>query len=130
AVRLFERSVALVPAAEIDIALENDLADALFETGRGGEALRRAGSLIERSSATGDRVGELCGRIKEDIIRVWLEPVGATERLAALLEQALPMFEATRDDLALYIGYSALGHVEYMRCQWDAALEAYERAVA
>jgi class 3 adenylate cyclase/tetratricopeptide (TPR) repeat protein len=128
AVRLLERAAALVPPTELDLALEIDLADALFWGGRGGTALRRAGSIAERASAAGDRVGELCGRIQEELFRTFLEPEGATEKLAALLEQALPVFEAAGDDLALYIGYSALGHVANTRGQGDARLDACERA--
>ena len=60
-------------------------------------------------------MAELCGRIKEGLFRIYLEPEGATEKLAALVEQALPVFEAAGDDLALYIGYSALGQVATMR---------------
>jgi class 3 adenylate cyclase/tetratricopeptide (TPR) repeat protein len=130
AVRLFERAAALIPPAEIDLALELDLADALYETGKIGDALRRAGSLAERASAAGDRVAELCGRIKEGVCRILLEPEGATERLAALVEQALPVFEAAGDELALYTAYSALGQVANMRAQMDAVLNAYERADA
>src|SRR5439155_5749992 len=37
AVSLLERAVALVRPAEIDLALEVDIVDALFETGRGGD---------------------------------------------------------------------------------------------
>ena len=128
AVRLLERAAALVPPAELDLALEIDLADALFWGGRGGVALRRAASIAERATAAGDRVGELCGRIQEELYRLFLEPEGATERLAALVEQALPVFEAAGDDLALYIGYSALGHVANTRGQSDARLDTCERA--
>jgi DNA-binding SARP family transcriptional activator len=88
AVRLLERAIALVPPTEIGLALELDLVDVLFYGGKGGEALRRAGSLAERASAAGDRVGELCGKIKEGVLRLSLEPEGATEKLAALLEGA------------------------------------------
>ncbi|HEY8764784.1 MAG TPA: tetratricopeptide repeat protein, partial [Solirubrobacteraceae bacterium] len=130
AVSLLERAAALVPPAEIDLALEVDLVDALFETGRGGDALRRADSLAERASAAGDRVGELCGRVQEGLLRTFLEPEGATDKLAALLEQALPVFEAAGDDLALYTAYRALGQVANMRAQIDAGLEAFERAFA
>ena len=42
------------------------------------------------------------------MFRIYLEPEGAAEKLAALVEQALPVFEAAGDDLALYIAYSAL----------------------
>ena len=59
-----------------------------------------------------------------------LEPEGAAERLAALVEQALPIFEAARDDLALYTAYHALAQVEFEHAQADAALEAFERAAA
>jgi class 3 adenylate cyclase/tetratricopeptide (TPR) repeat protein len=128
AVRLLERAAALMPPAELDLALEIDLADALFWGGRGGDALRRAGSIAERASAAGDRVGELCGRIQEELYRIFLQPEGATVKLAALVEQALPVFEAAGDDLALYIGYSALGHVANTRGQSDARLDACERA--
>ena len=83
--------------------------------GKGGDALQRAGSLAERAAASGDRVGELCGRIQEGVFRTFIEPEGATEKLVALLEQALPVFQAAGDDLALYIGYSALGTVAPMR---------------
>jgi class 3 adenylate cyclase/tetratricopeptide (TPR) repeat protein len=128
AVRRLERAIALVPPAEIDLALEVDLVDALLLAGKGGEALHRAGSLAERASAAGDRVGEACGRIKEGVIRCYLVPEGATEELAALVEQALPVFEAAGDDLALYLGYFALGHVAGGSTQIDAALNAFERA--
>jgi class 3 adenylate cyclase/tetratricopeptide (TPR) repeat protein len=130
AVSLLGRAAALVPPAELDVGLETDLVDALFETGKGGEALRRADSLAERASAAGDRVGELCARIQGGRLRTFLEPEGATDRLAALVEQALPVFEAARDNLALYIAYYALGQVANMRGQWDVLREAYERAAA
>ncbi len=131
AVSLLERAAALVRPAEIDLALETDLVDALFFTGRGGEALDRASSLAERAAARGDRVGELCGRIKKGRVRVHLDPEGATDQLVALVEQALPEFEASGDDLALYIGYEALGlAIGTMRARWDASLEVFEQAFA
>jgi class 3 adenylate cyclase/tetratricopeptide (TPR) repeat protein len=130
AVSLLERAAALVPPAEIDLALETILADALFSAGKGSEALRRAGSFTERASAAGDRVAELCGRINEGVLRTWLEPEGATEQLDAIVGEALPVFEAAGDDLALYTAYRALGQVANMRKQMDARLEAYEQATA
>jgi class 3 adenylate cyclase/tetratricopeptide (TPR) repeat protein len=130
AVSLLERAAALVPTGEIDVALETDLVEALFWGGKVDAALARAGFLAQRASATGDRVGELCGRIKEGGIRISLAPEGATEELAALLDAAMPVFQAADDDLALYIGYSALGQVALNRVQMDAMLEAFERASA
>jgi class 3 adenylate cyclase/tetratricopeptide (TPR) repeat protein len=128
AVSLYERAAALVPAGDIDLALEAELGDALHGAGKGPDSLRRAESLSARASAAGDRVGELCGRIREGLFRTFFEPEGATEKLAALIEEAMPMFHAAGDDAALYIGYSALGQVGNMRGQIDAGLEAYEQA--
>jgi class 3 adenylate cyclase/tetratricopeptide (TPR) repeat protein len=128
AVNLLERAAALVPPTEIDIALENDLVFALLRTGEAGQALARATSIAERSSLAGDHVGELCGRLLEGRLTYYLEPQGATERLDLLLERALPVFEAARDDVALYIGYSALGAVAAMRAHMDAWRDADEQA--
>jgi class 3 adenylate cyclase/tetratricopeptide (TPR) repeat protein len=128
AVSLFERASGLAPPAELDLALETELSAALLWTGRGDEALRRAGGFAERAAAVGDRVGELCGRVLEAAVRLNVEPEGATEKLAALVEQALPVFQAADDDMALYIAYSALANVAFMRAQVGAELEAVERA--
>jgi class 3 adenylate cyclase/tetratricopeptide (TPR) repeat protein len=130
AVRLFERAAALVPPTDVDLALETELGQALFWTGRGDEALRRADALAERSSSAGDRVGELCGRLLGGMCRLKIEPEGATEELAALVEQALPVLQAAGNDLALFIAYDALGTVADMRGQKNACLEAVERAFA
>jgi class 3 adenylate cyclase/tetratricopeptide (TPR) repeat protein len=130
AVSLLERAAALAPPTEFDLALETELGVALVWTGRAGDALRRADALAEHASATGDRVGDLCGRIQGGVFRLELEPEGATEKLAALVEQALPVFQAADDDLALYVAYAALFELEETRGRNDAGLEAYERAYA
>ena len=127
---LLERAGALLAPSEIDLPLEVMLAEALFEAGRGSEALQRARSVAERASATGDRVAELCARVQEGRFRLALEPEGATERLLALLEEALPVFETAGDDVALYMAYFARGESEVALARMDDALEAFERAVA
>ena len=130
AVNLLERAVALAPAGAIDLALELDLLEALYWAGRGSDALDSARSLVERAAAAGDRIAELCARIKGGLFRLNLEPEGATERLAVLLDEALPEFEKAGDDAALYVAYAALGQVRNMRAQMDAMRDAYERAAA
>jgi tetratricopeptide (TPR) repeat protein len=75
-------------------------------------------------------VGELCGRIQAGLIRTSLDPEGATEKLAVLAGEALPVFQAAGDDLALHAAYHALGEVAFQRGQMDAGLDAYERAAA
>jgi class 3 adenylate cyclase/tetratricopeptide (TPR) repeat protein len=129
AVNLFERAAALVPPTAFDLDLEIELGTALFWTGRGDEALLRAEALAERASAAGDQVGELSGKITAAVLRLDVEPEDAMKKLAALLDQALPVLEAAGDDLALYVAYSALSEEPGQRGRWDTSLEAYERAV-
>ena len=130
AASLLERAASLVSPAELDLALETDLVDALFWGGKGRAALERADFIARRASAAGDRLSELCGRIQAGIIRMSLEPEGAAERLAALVEQAQPVLAAAGHDLGLYTVYHGLAQVAFERAQTDAALEAYERAAA
>jgi class 3 adenylate cyclase/tetratricopeptide (TPR) repeat protein len=128
AASLFERAVALVPPSELDVVLESALIDSLFWSGRGEEALRRAADLAEQAAGRGDRVGELVGRMKEGMLRVNIDPEGATERLATLAEDALPVFQAAGDDFALSVAYFALAWVADMRGQMGRGLEAHERS--
>jgi class 3 adenylate cyclase/tetratricopeptide (TPR) repeat protein len=127
AASLLERAAALVPAGELDAILEFELLDALLGVD-GERALQRAGALAERAAAMSDPIGELCWRLEEGTVRSWLEREGAAERLAAMVEQALPVFEAAGDDLALCVAYRALGRVADTRGQVDTMGEAGEHA--
>ena len=129
AVSLFERAAEFVPAFEIDLVLESELAEVLSWSGRNDEVVRRAEAFAERAVAAGDRIGELCGRIQAAGVN-WAAPAGAIEKLAVLVEQAMPIFQAADDDLAQYLAYSALARVADARGRVDAALEAYEHAFA
>jgi class 3 adenylate cyclase/tetratricopeptide (TPR) repeat protein len=128
ATNLLARAAALVPEGEVDVPLELSFVLAFGWAGKGREAARRAGSVAERAAAAGDRLGELCARLEEGMQRVYLEPEGAVERLAALAEEALPVFEAAGDDFALHVAYRALGHVANAHGQMDALVETSERA--
>jgi class 3 adenylate cyclase/tetratricopeptide (TPR) repeat protein len=128
AVTLLGRAAALIPPGELDLALETELGEALAWSGRFQDAIRRADSLAERAAASGDRVGELCGRVKAAMFRLLFDPEGGSEKLAPLVEEALPELNAAGGHLALYIAYQALGWVAFERSQMDGALAAYERA--
>ena len=69
--------------------------------------MRRADSLAERAAAAGDRVAELCGRFKEGLVRLSLEPEGAAEAGGARGAGAAGIPVAD-DHMALYIAYDAL----------------------
>jgi len=122
------RAAALMSPSQVDIRLEIELVDALFMGRKGQEALRRANETAERATAAGDLIGELLARIEEAVVHDWLE--GATEPLETLLEQALPVFEAARDDNALYVAYHALGVLADGLGQPDRSADANDRAAA
>ena len=125
-----ERAGDLVPPGALDLALEVDLIDALTGDRKGEDALTRARSIVPRAAAADDSIGELCGRILEGTQLVHLEPTGATSDLDALIAEALPVFEAAGDELALRIAYRALGDVANMRAQMDRVAAAYARAAS
>jgi class 3 adenylate cyclase/tetratricopeptide (TPR) repeat protein len=129
AVKLFERGHEFVPEDEIDLALELDLIGALFQSGAFEDASLRAQTLAESARESGARVAELCGEIWLGVVRLYVEPEGAADRLAAVIEEAMPAFEAAGEDHALYLGYWALGQVAHMRAQMDSELEAVDRAL-
>ncbi|MEK6275607.1 MAG: tetratricopeptide repeat protein [Actinomycetota bacterium] len=129
ATNLLGRAVALLVPGARDLQLELDLLGALFDSGDLAGAQRLGRSVAERAAAAGDRVGELCALLEEGIRGIFIAPEGAAERLAALAEQSLPVFEAAADDLALSTAYRALGDVANIRAQMDARLEAGERAL-
>jgi tetratricopeptide (TPR) repeat protein len=130
AVSLLQRAANLVPPGELDLSLETDLIDALSWNRPVEEALDRARLLVEQAVAAGDRIGELSGRIEEGVLRLKVEPAGATEALEELISEALPVFEAAGDELTLRIAYSALGQIANMRAQMDKLADAYEQAEA
>ena len=129
-VSLLERAVALAPAAELDLALETEIGDALIWIGRGDDALRRAEALAERASVSGDRVGELSGRIQAGTVELYRGSEGAAEDLTALVERALPVFHVAGDEMALYLAYFALSEAAEIRGRWDTGMDASERALA
>jgi class 3 adenylate cyclase/tetratricopeptide (TPR) repeat protein len=129
AASLFERAAAFVPESEIDLELESELADVLVWMSKPEDARRRAEAMAERAAAAGDRVGELCSRIRAGVFDLDLEPEGAAARLTALLEAAVPELETIGDDMGLYIANTGVGEGA-ARGHPDAALAAFERAFA
>jgi class 3 adenylate cyclase/tetratricopeptide (TPR) repeat protein len=125
-----ERAAGLVAEGEVDLGLEIDLIDALAWDRKGEEALDRARTIVSRASASGDRIAQLCGRIHELTHRLQLETVDTTAALDALIAEALPVFEAAGDDLALRVAYRAIGENANMRGQMDQVARAYEKALS
>jgi tetratricopeptide (TPR) repeat protein len=129
AVNLLQRAVALLPPGEIDRILVADLVRAFFEAGRMEDAFGYASDVIARAAAAADQAAELCARIDRETVRTFLEPEGATERLAAIIEEALPVFAESEDDFGLFTAYLGLAQVAHTHARMDAELEAIEQAL-
>jgi tetratricopeptide (TPR) repeat protein len=128
ATHLLERAAALLRPEDVDIALELQLAESLHEIGRSADARARAEAVAARAAARGDRVGELCGRLQAAVMDIYLEPDGATDRLDALVSEALPTLQLAADDVALHTVYAAGAWAAVVRGRTDTALDGYERA--
>jgi predicted ATPase len=120
AVNLLGRAVALLPPGAADLPLELDLIDALADAGDYEGALGHARELARRSATARNEVGELCARIREGMLLMRLDPEGALDRLAALVADAMPVFEAAGDDLALWLSSWAFREIELHRLHWRA----------
>ncbi len=125
-----ERAAGLVPEGEVDLGLEVDLIDAYAWDQKGEGALSRAHSIVGRAVAAGDRTVELCGRILELTQRIQVQSVDTTTELDALVAEALPIFQAAGDGLALRVAYRAIGEIANMRAQMDQVATAYEQALS
>ncbi len=128
AVALLERAGALLPDDAIDLALSVDLTNALMGIGRGEDAFAYTALLADRARSAGDRATELCGQLMGGIIRTYRDAESATGYLETLLEEAIPYFEGTHDDLGLYVAYHARGQVANMQMQSAAGVQAFDRA--
>jgi tetratricopeptide (TPR) repeat protein len=129
ALGLLERSLALVPATEMDMTLEFDRTMAIFFGGGVSDAYAAARLVEQRAAAIGEPGLVLVARVREAWLRLFAEPEGASVELTSLLEEVLPVFETAGDDFALYVASSAGAVVANNRAQVDAALEAYELAL-
>jgi class 3 adenylate cyclase/tetratricopeptide (TPR) repeat protein len=130
AVNLLERAMALSSLDEIDITLVVDLAEALFFAGRLEDACRTLTAAAERAAAARDSKTELVARIREGYYRIDVTPEGVPDALDPLIAAALPLFEASGDDFALYVAYAARAQgVLHTRGLIDEELKALERSV-
>ena len=102
--------------------------DAVFNSGRVRDAHGLAADAVARAVAAGDRAGELCARIRLGGLRGYVEPEGAAEQLAAIVEEALPVFEASGNDFGLYVAYNGLQEVAFLWGKMDSARDALEQA--
>ena len=117
------------PTAEVDVPLELSIVLALGW--RGQAAAKRFGGRVRSPSvpppraigwASSARGSRRLSNVLMSSRRVrW-------SRLAALAEQALPLFEAAGDDFALHVATGRSGTSRTVAGRWTRSAEAFERA--
>jgi class 3 adenylate cyclase/tetratricopeptide (TPR) repeat protein len=129
AVNLLERADLLLPAQQMEPALEEALIQGLGMAGRLGEAVDRADRSAARYAAAGNTLGELRARLAAVVWRTNLDPAANQDRIRATVEQARPLIESNGDDGALASLEFAAGYVEHYHCRFEAAFTALDRSM-
>ena len=129
-VSLLSRVAELLPPDDPDrIAALIDLGDALarqFELERAQASVDEAAL---QARALGDRRLELQAEVMRGVVRLSTEPEGANEALVAVVEEALPLFEAAGDDRGLALAWWGMLHVHHGLSRYADAGVAAERAL-
>ena len=112
AVSLFERAAGLLLPDEIDLALETELGDALLWAEQGRRRAQALDALSANKACLGR--GRSCRRaVREDPGKVCFASTSIQRahwrNWPRWSREALPVFEAAGDELALFIGYDARG---------------------
>jgi class 3 adenylate cyclase/tetratricopeptide (TPR) repeat protein len=129
AVNLLDRALRIRSGSPQDLALELDLADALFLSGRLADAEALLGEAAGRAEAGGDARAALLARVVRGRFGFQIDPGGKGAELRALAQGALPVFQEANDELGLMHAWTAIGHVEHVDCQFEPRNLAFQHAL-
>jgi class 3 adenylate cyclase/tetratricopeptide (TPR) repeat protein len=129
AVNLLERADLLLPAQQMEPALEEALIQGLGMAGRLSEAVARADRAAALFSAAGNTLGELRARLAGAVWRTNLDPAANEDQMRVTVEHARPLIEATGDDGALASLEFAAGYIEHYHCRFEAAFASLSRSI-
>ncbi len=125
---LLGRALELTRPIRLDVALELDLASALWRDRQ--EAAAVANAAAERARAAGDTTGETLARMAEAFHRSWFLPDPDIDELVTRARNALPLLEQSGDHAGLVHVWFALGYgVANFRARWDDWAHAGEQAL-
>ena len=128
AANLFERAAVFLEPDQLDVGFEISFATALTHSRRFSEGLARNAAALQLAVAHGDRGSELCLRLFQAEAHLYVDPSRAPE-LEALIEEALPLFEASDNDYGLSLAWFAVLLLGPLNGLVDDALEAAEHAL-
>ncbi len=130
AVNLLERSEALRPPHEINVALEESLIEGLALSGRLTEAVARSETSAAALAAGGDRIGQLRVQLIGAMWEANVDPTANDGALGELVSEARPVIERSGDDGSLAMLELAAGYVEHNRCRYESSLVSVTRSAA
>ena len=128
AANLLERAIGLLPPEQLDVSLELDYGEALWDCGRLADAVSRIEAAAARADQTGDRIGALQLRLQLGIRLLSTDPEGRLEELRSLVDEARPELERS-SDAARAVLWLAIAHIAHMEMDSGAELSAANRAV-
>jgi class 3 adenylate cyclase/tetratricopeptide (TPR) repeat protein len=128
AARLLERALELNRPRRLDVHLEVDLAEALFNVAP-QRAAEIAEAAAERAHAAGDETGEALGRVAAARHRYTFADDPAYDEMENLARSALPLLEEVEDHAGLVHVWTALGVVAATRGQGEDGALAAEQAL-
>ena len=129
AVNLLERSEALLPAQQLNLALQQSMIEGLAMSGRLDDAVSRAARIATACTAAGDQVGELRARLLEVVWRLSAGPAAHFDQLTPLVEESRPVIERSGDPAAVAVLEYAAAHIAFIRSRFGAAFTAFSRAI-
>jgi class 3 adenylate cyclase/tetratricopeptide (TPR) repeat protein len=128
ALNLLERALALVPEETRDTALEVELADVLFGSGRPIDAEKLMVEAEGRAAARGKRPAELLARIVRVNVAYHTDPEGRADELLALARDAITVFDKARDEVGLLYAWQSIAAAEHMHARFEARNHAFDQA--
>jgi class 3 adenylate cyclase/tetratricopeptide (TPR) repeat protein len=127
AARLLERSLQLMRPHRLDVALELDLASALWADSPRAAAIADAAG--DRARVANDRAGEALARATAAFHRSWFTPDPDIDEVERLARTALPLVEQAQDHAGLVHLWQVLGFgVANFRGRWEDWAWAAEQA--
>jgi class 3 adenylate cyclase len=126
---LLERALELTRPTRLDVVLELDLAETLFQRDS-AKAAAIAAAAAERAGAAGDETGELLARVGAAFHRMFFSTDADVDELEQLARMALPLLEQTENHAGLVHVWYALGFgVANHRGRFEDYAHAAEQAL-
>ena len=128
---LLQRATSLLPRDDpFRLALCCELGVALRGAGNLGEADEVLSAAASTAAAAGDLPAALRARLELANVRLLAAPGDRAAQLLAVVEEAIPLFEAAGDDHALSRAWRLRAYVEgSMACRYAASAESAELAL-